>query len=175
MLAIGGNALDTIEPQKMQMSASDLLQSMQQPEGKIEIPKTLLASKYDVPTKSELYDEDILKDLKYQFLCPGVRQHIFRLDERKTSAASPRILWIDAGIAVSSHGHRGTELTQVLVGGFYDGEQAFTKGNIQIVDHSSPHQPKAMDDGPCIVLAAAESPLKFQSFLPKLFQPLFKI
>jgi len=175
MLAIGGNALETIEPQKMEMSAQDILLSLQQTSDDIKIPKTLSTRTSVIPSKSELFDEDVLRSLKYQFLCPGVRQHIFKLDDRKPSATSPRILWNDPGIAVPSHGHHGTELTQVLVGGYYDGDRAFTKGNIQIVGHQSRHQPTAMDDGPCMVLAAAEAPLNFKNILPRLLQPLFKI
>jgi len=173
-LAIGGAALDMIAPVKMHVSAKDVLLNMEVAEEENTVHETHHAAPV-LPNKSELFDETILRNLKYQMLGPGVKQHIFKLSDEKISALSPRILWIDPGVAVPSHGHGGTELTQVLVGGFYAGQQSFNKGDIQIVDHLAPHQPTAMDDGPCMVLAAAEAPLKFQNILPRLLQPLFKI
>ena len=112
-----------------------------------------------------------LDEVKWSFVGGGVRQSILS-DDGETTA---RLLYIPAGISVPSHGHGGLELTLVMSGGFYDGSQAFSRGDIQIVSHETPHQPTAMEDQPCVCLAITDAPLKFSNFLPRLFQPFFKI
>ena len=112
-----------------------------------------------------------LDEVKWSFVGGGVRQAILS-DDGETTA---RLLYIPAGFSVPSHGHGGLELTLVMSGGFYDGSQAFSRGDMQIVSHETPHQPVAMDDQPCVCLAITDAPLKFSNFLPRLFQPFFKI
>ncbi len=112
-----------------------------------------------------------LKDIKWSAMGGGIKQKIIHEQDGVIS----RLLYIPANKAASSHGHNGLELTQVVVGGFYDGDQAFNCGDMQIVGHESPHQPLAMSDGPCICLAVTDAPLQFQNLLPKLFQRAFRI
>ena len=108
---------------------------------------------------------------KWQSLGGGLRQMILDIQD----GVSARLLSIPAGRAVPSHGHNGLEMTLVLSGGFYDGDVAFEKGDIEVVDHAAPHQPKAMDGEDCIVLAVTNAPIRFEAFVPRLLQPLFKI
>ncbi len=112
-----------------------------------------------------------LDSIKWSNVGGGVKQHLFEQD----GAYTARLLYIPANVAVPAHGHGGVELTQVLVGGFHDANQAFNRGDIQVVAHESPHQPIAMADQACVCLAITDAPLRFRNLLPRLFQPFFKI
>lgn len=112
-----------------------------------------------------------LSEINWSRAGGGVKQRLFAQDKN----VSARLLYIPPSVAVPAHGHGGLEFTQVLVGGFYDGDQAFSRGDIQVVAHETPHQPIAMSDQACICLAVTDAPLKFRNLLPRLFQPLLKI
>jgi putative transcriptional regulator len=91
------------------------------------------------------------------------------------AAGSLRLLSIPAEQAVPEHGHRGLELTLVLSGAFADESGVFRAGDLEVADEVVAHTPRATDDGPCICLAATDAPLRFQAFLPRLLQPIFRI
>lgn len=110
-------------------------------------------------------------DIDWSTMGGGIKQKIIY----RTKDVTARLLYIPAGTPASEHGHNGIELTQVLVGGYHDKDQAFYAGDLQIVGHKEPHQPTAMSDGPCICLAVTDAPLRFSHLLPRLFQRLFKI
>jgi len=101
----------------------------------------------------------------------GVRQAIL-----PTSAgARARLLYIPGGQAVPDHGHRGTELTLVLQGAFRDATDRFGPGDVEIANEELEHTPPAEAGPPCICLAATDAPLRFNSMMPRLLQPLFRI
>lgn len=89
--------------------------------------------------------------------------------------AVSRLLMIPPGRAVPDHGHNGLELTLVLQGGFSDLAGHFDVGDVEVADKAVDHVPTADPGPPCIVLAATDAPLKFHTFLPRLFQPIFGI
>jgi putative transcriptional regulator len=101
----------------------------------------------------------------------GVRQAILPTDR----AASARLLYIPGGVAVPDHGHRGTELTLVLQGAFRDEVDRFGRGDIEIATEELEHTPIAEDGLPCICLAATDAPLRFNSLVPRMLQPLLRI
>jgi putative transcriptional regulator len=86
-----------------------------------------------------------------------------------------RLLSIPAGQAVPDHGHRGIELTLVLSGSFSDEVGTFRAGDLEVADEGLVHVPKAGAEGPCICAAATDAPLRFQSFVPRLLQPILRI
>lgn len=88
---------------------------------------------------------------------------------------SVRLLRIPGGVAVPDHGHRGTELTQVLKGAFRDDAQVFGPGDIEIATQDDHHQPVAEPGEDCICLAATDAPLRFNALLPKVAQPFLRI
>lgn len=101
----------------------------------------------------------------------GVRQAIISADQD----GSARLLYIPPGRAVPDHGHNGTELTLVLQGAFRDETGRFGVGDLEVADDTVEHTPIAEEGAPCICLAATDAPLKFNSFLPRLLQPLLRI
>ena len=101
----------------------------------------------------------------------GVRQAVLDCGGEATA----RLLYIPAGTAVPDHSHNGLELTMVLQGSFSDSVATFGRGDVEVGHDDLTHQPIA-DPGPdCICLAATEGPLKFQSIIPRMLQPLIKI
>jgi putative transcriptional regulator len=101
----------------------------------------------------------------------GVRQAILPT----AGAGIVRLLHIPAGVAVPDHGHQGTELTLVLHGAFRDGTDRFARGDLEIADASLEHTPVAEAGADCICLAATDAPLRFNSLIPRILQPLLKI
>ena len=101
----------------------------------------------------------------------GVRQAILPCDGKATA----RLLYIPAGAAVPDHSHNGMELTMVLQGAFSDEVDRFARGDVELGDEDLSHTPVADAGEDCICLAVTDAPLKFNSFLPRLMQPLFKI
>ena len=160
--------LVAVAPADMSTSAEDLLSFLGEQEHEmIPAPQPETAV---IPRPLRDFSGDV-DDIKWSFVGGGVRQsNLFEED-----GVSARILYIPPSTAVPAHGHGGLELTQVVSGGFFDGDVGCSRGDIQIVAHDSPHQPIAMSDQPCVCLAVTDAPLKFSNILPRLFQPLFKI
>ena len=165
MLAIAGEALEALPPADMDMTAAQLLQNAKA--GEAAEQETISA----IPEAVRAAMDGRPDGLKWQFLTPHLRQHILTTSGKSTA----RILWMKPGQAVPPHGHQGEEITMVLAGGYFDGQTAYTKGDIQWVNHSAPHTPAAMEDGPCFVLAVCDKPLKFKTLIPRLMQRYFKI
>jgi putative transcriptional regulator len=109
--------------------------------------------------------------VKWRPLGMGVRQAILPTSR----AASARLLYIPAGVAVPDHGHRGMELTLVLQGAFRDSEDRFGVGDLEVAGEELQHIPVAEPGADCICLAATDAPLRFKDFLPRVLQPLFRI
>jgi putative transcriptional regulator len=112
-----------------------------------------------------------LDAVKWKSLGGGVRQAILPTGGK----ASARLLFIPAGQSVPDHGHRGTELTLVLQGSFSDQVDRFARGDIEIANEDLNHQPIAGSEADCICLAATDAPLRFNSLIPRLLQPIFRI
>ncbi|SMH44312.1 ChrR family anti-sigma-E factor [Maritimibacter sp. HL-12] len=108
---------------------------------------------------------------RWKALGGGVKQCLIGGDDDGLS----RLLFIPPKQAVPDHGHHGTELTLVLQGGFSDEVGHFDVGDVEVADAELEHTPVADAGPPCIVLAATDAPLKFNTFLPRLLQPLFGI
>ncbi len=170
---IGGHVLEDQPEEIMTVSALDLLEKTPEVEAEPKPRREDHSQKFgtSVPTILSEYLETHLDKLKWQRLSPYLRQHILQLDGQSTA----RLIWMAPGKAVPPHGHKGQEMTMILSGGYYDGDEAYTQGDLHYADHETPHIPVAMDDKPCLVLAATDEPLVFQSWIPRLLQPLFKI
>lgn len=112
-----------------------------------------------------------LEKVKWKPLGRGVKQAIISTSGK----ASARLLYIPAGQAVPDHGHQGTELTLVIQGAFHDEVDRFGPGDLEVANEDLEHQPIAEEGEACICLAATDAPLRFNEFIPRLLQPLFKI
>ena len=112
-----------------------------------------------------------LDRVKWRNIGMGVKQAILPTGK----GASARLLFIPAGKAVPDHGHRGTELTLVLQGAFSDETDRFGRGDLEIADQAMNHTPMADAGMDCICLAVTDAPLRFNTLIPRLLQPLFRI
>lgn len=157
-------SLEQEVPVGMAASASDVLNRSKSSEAVKPYEKVKVVSIDDYLINS-------LGDVKWKWLTPNLRQYIIPIGGKATA----RLLRIDAGHSVPPHGHSGEEMTLILSGGYFDGDEAYQKGDIHISNHETPHIPVAMKDQPCIVLAATDSPLIFQDLIPRLLQRFFKI
>jgi putative transcriptional regulator len=101
----------------------------------------------------------------------GVKQCVLHSDEGGTA----RLLLIPAGRAMPAHSHRGTEMTLVLKGAFRDEDGRFARGDIEVADTQTDHQPVAEPGEDCICLVATDAKLKFRGLLPRIAQPFIGI
>jgi putative transcriptional regulator len=111
------------------------------------------------------------KPPRWKSLGTGVRQCILS----DAPDGSVRLLYIPPGRAVPDHSHNGLELTLVLQGSFSDETGRFGVGDLEVADQTLEHTPVADAGAPCICLAATDAPLRFNTFIPRLLQPLFRI
>lgn len=111
------------------------------------------------------------KPPKWKSMGLGVRQCIVGAGTEGTV----RLLYIPPGQAVPDHSHNGLELTLVLQGSFSDATGRFGVGDLEVADEDLEHTPVADPGAPCICLAATDMPLRFNSFVPRMLQPLFGI
>lgn len=111
------------------------------------------------------------KSPRWKSLGLGVRQSILSAG----SQGSARLLYIPPGQAVPDHSHNGLELTLVLQGSFSDSAGRFSVGDLEVADQDVEHTPTADAGAPCICIAATDAPLRFNSLIPRILQPLFRI
>ncbi|GLU27223.1 ChrR family anti-sigma-E factor [Brucella sp. NBRC 12950] len=172
---IGGQLLEAVEPQKLEASTWDSFKERIQktpPSTAHSAPRAEIKMPAVIPEPLRSYVGGDLLDLKWKSLGRGAYQVPIETRDSETQA---RLLKIPAGRPVPEHGHGGRELTLVLSGSFYDETGLFARGDIEEADGDLVHQPIASPDGDCICLAVTDAPLKFQSWLMRLVQPLIGI
>ncbi|OED50521.1 transcriptional regulator [Rhodobacteraceae bacterium (ex Bugula neritina AB1)] len=145
--------------------------------------KARVMAKLDEPAMPEpvydasgIYPGPVMQALKggtprWRTLGMGVKQNILY----EGNGGSARLLYIPAGQAVPDHTHNGLELTLVLQGSFSDETGRFGVGDVEIGDEDLEHTPVADAGAACVCLAATDAPLRFNAFMPRLLQPLFRI
>lgn len=104
--------------------------------------------------------------VRWRSIGRGVKQCVLHSDEHGTA----RLLMIPAGKAMPAHSHHGTEMTLVLKGAFRDEGGIFARGDLELADTNTNHQPVAEPGEDCICLVATNAKLKFQGFLPRMAQ-----
>ena len=165
-LAVGGTVLEDSE----QIDVSDTLKEelfalLDMPEDPAPVYRG--SGAYPAPVVEALKG----KSPRWKSMGLGVRQCILDAGPE----GSVRLLYIPPGQAVPDHGHNGLELTLVLQGSFSDATGRFATGDCEVADADLEHTPVADQGPPCICLAATDMPLRFNSFVPRMLQPLFGI
>ncbi|CTQ49657.1 ChrR family anti-sigma-E factor [Jannaschia donghaensis] len=112
-----------------------------------------------------------LSDVRWKSAGLGVRQAVLGADEGGTV----RLLSIPAGQAMPDHGHHGAEFTLVVQGAFIDAGRRFGRGDMEVADAQTEHQPVAAAGEDCICLVVTDAPLKFSGLLPRIAQRFLKI
>ena len=107
------------------------------------------------------------RPVRWGFLGPGLRKAVLWTGEHGER------LWLlraRPGVAIPHHGHRGSELTLVLKGSFWDGDQQYMPGDVEEAYEGVEHDIRIDDGGECICLALTEGKLRFDSPLLRAFQ-----
>ncbi|WP_417320919.1 ChrR family anti-sigma-E factor [Emcibacter sp.] len=110
-----------------------------------------------------------LDDLDWRFMGPGLK------NVRLWTGPHDERLWLlraKGGITIPEHGHRGVEMTLVLRGSYHCGNETFLPGDMDMSDDDKTHQPVINPGEDCICLVLTEAPLKFNSLMARLAQPL---
>lgn len=105
--------------------------------------------------------------VRWEFLGPGLKKAILWRGE------DDQRLWLlraQPGVSIPHHGHRGAELTLVLKGSFFDGEQRYVRGDVEEADPGVEHDIRIGEGEECICLALTEGKLRFDDPLLRLFQ-----
>lgn len=169
--AVGGVLLD--EGDLADLSADSLEATLSRITGSgprtLDRPARLRPGVFPAPLRDAVGGD--LADVRWRPVGMGVRQAILPTSGR----ATVRLLSIPSGQAMPDHGHRGMEMTLVLQGAFHDQSDRFQRGDVEIATEEMNHTPVAEAGPDCICLAAADAPLRFNSMVPRLLQPLFRI
>jgi putative transcriptional regulator len=109
-----------------------------------------------------------LEDISWRKVLPGVAA--CNLELTPGAAGQLRLVRMAPGKALPEHGHGGGELSLVLRGAYHDQYGRYTIGDIADLDGAAVHRPVAEDAGPCICLVAAETSVRYRSWLGRLWQ-----
>lgn len=168
--ALGGDVLTSVQPQEDTKSSlaaifdrADAIEAQEQ-----STPKPAPSA---LPKPLQCYISGGFDDIKWRSIGMGAKQAIICDDGQSTA----RLLYIPSGMALPDHGHQGVEMTVVLQGAFWDGDQRFGAGDVECASPDVEHQPIADIGEDCICLAATDAPLRFKSMLPRLLQPIIRI
>jgi len=125
-----------------------------------------------LPEPLRSYVNSDFKKIRWKRLGLKVSQHAI---ETKENSLTTRLLRIPGGTIIPEHSHDGTEMTLVLSGAYSDQTGRYRKGDLQIADKKTRHQPRAELGKDCICLVVTDAPLKFKNFGARIAQPFFGI
>ena len=174
--AIGGNFLDAFSPASSSNNDSFDFDSVfdlefdNQDKDKTDSQDIQPVLAFPEPLRSYLNSN--LNEIKWKRLGLKISQHLI---ETKDNLITARILRIPAGTTVPDHSHDGTEMTLVLSGAYSDQTGRYGKGDLQIADEETRHQPCAELGSECICLVVTDAPLQFKNLSAKIAQPFFGI
>ncbi len=103
-----------------------------------------------------------LDAIEWTEIQPGIATHPIELSEH--AKGDLRLLRLDPGKRLPSHGHHGEELSLVLRGSYSDESGSFGVGDMSDLDEDTRHSVLAGPEG-CIILIACEKKPEFLSEL----------
>ncbi|MCL1143104.1 ChrR family anti-sigma-E factor [Shewanella gaetbuli] len=92
-----------------------------------------------------------------------------RLDTGEDKARAS-LLHIAANGEIPEHTHKGTELTLLLAGEFFDEFNSYQPGDFILLDENHQHSPKTIDG--CLCYTIVDAPLYFTKGFSKLLNPI---
>ncbi len=168
--ALGGALLEEIAEEPLRDASLDTVMAriknaqpvtISQPEGRDDV--------LPAPLREAVGGD--LRAVRWKAAGMGVKQALLGSD----AGGTVRLLSIPAGQAMPDHGHNGAEFTLVLQGAFVDGDDRFARGDMEVADAATEHQPVADAGEDCICLVVTDAPLKFSGLLPRIAQRFLKI
>jgi len=165
--AAGGAMLSDFEPTAM--NARALQSVLSRLDDKVPGAAQPAAVSGDVPMVLRAYVGDEFAKARWIAVAPGLA-HMPLLTRGSTRA---RLIRAKPGAAVSTHSHRGEELTLVLTGSYRDETGVYRPGDVQSTTPEIMHRPVAEAGPVCINLAVTDAPLVFENLLPSLIGRFF--
>ena len=166
--AIGGSALEAIEPAAMKAGAFEAVMSK------------LDRSPPQPPAPADSFADDDLPKILRQYriggrrwVAPGVSMRPIALPGSSRSRAF--LLSSNPGTHMLEHTHTGTELTCVLRGSFSHEGGRFGPGDFDFGDETLDHEPTVGDGEPCLCLVAMTGDLRINGFLGRLIGPFVRL
>lgn len=167
--AIGGALLEASEPASMRPGAFDALMARIDAE---DAPAAVPSAPVVVPTTPDgrPLPARLARHAVGRWRRLGSALSWSRVAVAGAPDANVILLRIPAAGTAPRHGHTGREFTQVLVGGFSDGRDAYVAGDFDEADEHVDHRPVVDADGECICIAAVEGRLRIHG-IGRLLQP----
>ena len=163
--AVGGTLVDSVAVAELSdQSLERALARLDVPLGEAAVRPSFKSGTLPEPLQD--YVGGDLESIKWRPIGMGVKQAILNTSRDATA----RLLYIPAGVAMPDHSHGGTEMTLVLQGAFFDEDDRFARGDVEIADGSVTHTPIADIGEDCICLAVTDAPLEFKGWLPRIMQ-----
>lgn len=100
----------------------------------------------------------------------GVSRSRLQLDEEPLRSS---LLYIEPGIEVPKHTHKGFELTLILDGSFSDDMGSYEVGDFIWLDGQHTHSPMSQEG--CLCYAVLDDAMQFTQGLSKLFNPIGRL
>jgi len=155
---LGGELLDDIDPIEVNANSFDyVLSNLENAElEKVSTFRDTSFNDTSLPRPLKDYMPEDGKKIKWRWLGPGLRYLSLKAHSK---TAKVGLLKISPGTKVPHHGHNGNEMTMVLSGGYTDGVDSFSRGDVELADSSLIHQPVADQGEDCICLVVTEGNL----------------
>jgi putative transcriptional regulator len=170
---LGGTLLDGIAPADLKAGALDrALAALDGAAPSPPRPIATPAARALLPAPVWPYVKGDVANIAWQRRSADVHTAELVADGNKRRAF---LLRVKAGRPVPRHTHRGLELTIVLTGAYCDAANCFGRGDIQIADPTTDHQPVAQAGEDCICLVALEAPIWFTGPIGRLANPFVKL
>jgi putative transcriptional regulator len=165
---VGGALLGESDPAPLAFDADEIFRrDTQEMAGSVPAPANDVSPDLPLPQALQDWLGRTGTRVKWSFLGPGMSKAILW---RGPKGERLWLLRARPGMSIPHHGHRGRELTLVLKGSFWDGDQQYGPGDLEEAHPGVEHDIRIDDGGECICLALTEGKLRFENPLLRAFQ-----
>ena len=168
---IGGALLNSMKEAEVSDSVFDQLMSRIDKNPVPEVKPVTAGSGLYPQALAEFIDGDV-NSLKWNFMGPGMQ------NSRLWTGPNDERLWLlraRGGVVVPEHGHNGEEWTLLLKGSYRTHVGEYRIGDVDIANEDIVHQPQINPDEECVCLVFTEGPVRLNSMLGRLLQPLIGV
>lgn len=170
--AAGGAMLADLEPTPMMRSSIDaVFRKIESEPEEVEVPVTREFGNSELPEPLRKRIGLPLDDLPWREFS-GVAEYDLGSED---DGYRTRLIRLRAGCGVPKHTHSGQEVTLVLRGVFWDGDERYRQGDLAFADSDVDHRPMADKDGDCICLAVTDAPIRLSGRFTRLLNPILRL
>jgi putative transcriptional regulator len=172
---LGGALLEQIEPVALSEGLTERMSTYFDTDNVRSFPASRVRSRQaengdaEIPAPLQRLIGQSLDSLRWQWLAPGIRQHVIELSPE--SRGSLRLLRVKPGMRIPEHGHGGSEITLILRGAYHDRFGRFGPGDVADLDEDVEHEPRVDKASECICLVATEQATRFKGMISRVLQP----